>query len=70
MDTIFKAFTFRGIKLLAIPQGDDVAIINENGESYGAWMSIGSFKRASAELGLDAIGIVKRIGLLVDLPPA
>lgn len=42
---LFKAFTFKGGKFLAVARDDGVHILAENGDSYGSWMTIESFKK-------------------------
>lgn len=40
----FTTWTFGGVQFIAIPCDRDVSIIDENGENYGAWSSIDSFR--------------------------
>ncbi len=44
--TLFKAFTFKGHRFLAVTRDEGVAILTEHGDSYGTWMSIESFKKS------------------------
>ncbi len=46
MENLFHAFTFCGRKLLAVKQEGGVYIIADNGDIYGAWVSIDSFKKS------------------------
>ncbi len=43
---LFKAFVFKGCRFLAVTQEGGVAILTDQGASYGAWMSIESFEKS------------------------
>ncbi len=51
MDKYWKAFTRHGVKYLAIRRGNNIHIIDEDGNNYGSWMEIESFLNWKEEIG-------------------
>ena len=66
----FETFTIAGVKFLAIPdEGKNrVYIIDEEGNSYGAWMGSATFKKLlkAGKEPASIIGKVYRINFYVQ----
>ena len=43
-EPIFIVWTFRRVKFLAFPFHGNWVVVDENGQNYGAWMEIKSFR--------------------------
>lgn len=46
MNTAFETWTFCGTRFLAAPLANGVAIMDDQCNSYGGWMSVDSFRSA------------------------
>ena len=40
----FETWKFGGLRFLAVPNGTEVSIIDENGGNYGSWYSVESYR--------------------------
>jgi len=60
MEKAFEFFTFNGKNFLAIPQDySNVAISDDEGNNYGSWYSIESFKEHRHHEILGKVKLVK-----------
>jgi len=41
----FETWTHNGIKMLAVPNGTSVSIIDEDGGNYGSWLAVADFRK-------------------------
>ncbi len=46
MDKAFQTWTFNGIAFVAVKNGGNVHVMDENGNNYGGWASVENFRQS------------------------
>lgn len=62
---VFATWTFKGVRFLGVTKEDNVHVIDEHGNNYGAWLSVERFRARQSE-GVAIYGTNVRLTVRVD----
>ncbi len=62
MEKAFETWQHQGLRFVAFPFNRNVAVIDEDGGSYGSWHSVNRFRKLQCA-GDDLIGVLSQVRL-------